>query len=83
MILRDGPEEELVLVHETAAFAVDHHPAPDEAYATGCHWPPATSFEIPREACQWGASGFYVLRGFAVGPEAAAGIETGAAVELY
>lgn len=47
------------LVHKSETFAIDYHPAPAEAYATGCNWP--VCYELPCVHSEW-PSGFYIVR---------------------
>ena len=45
-------------VYESAPFAVDYTPAPEDAYAVGCDWP--VVFELPPIPADW-PSGFYIV----------------------
>jgi len=55
-ISRDGATP--VVAHHVAGLATAAHPAPPDAYATGCSWPVACRWTIPAEA----PSGAYVVR---------------------
>lgn len=55
------------LVYESEEFAVGYHPAPVEAYATGCDWP--VCYELPCVQAEW-PSGFYIVRCSTAGAQA-------------